>query len=55
MAASVRVVMENPDHDSLFLKFEQLELLLDAQDEYKSQRLRDALAVVRLIRAMVLK
>lgn len=47
-----------PDHDSLFVKFEQLESLLitalQGRVEYRPA-VCDALALVKLIRGMVLK
>lgn len=47
-----------PDHDSLFVKFEQLESLLDmalrGHVEYRSS-VCDALEIIQLIRGMVLK
>lgn len=50
-AAAPRV--ENPDHDSLVQRFDQLERLLTSS--VKSKRLGDALKLVKLIRAQVLK
>lgn len=56
----VETRVENPEHDSLFTRFEQLEELLTTPVENGSIGLvvgamRDARALVRLIRAQVLK
>jgi ribosomal protein S15P/S13E len=48
----------NPDHDSLFARFEQLETLLDDivnADDHCPKQARDALTLVGLIRKQVLK
>lgn len=45
----------NPEHDSLFVKFEQLEKLLDEVVNYDGSGAEDALKLVKLIRAQVLK
>lgn len=48
----------NPDHDSLFLKFEQLQRLLSGasgEDRSDSDAIHDAQKLVTLIRAQVLK
>lgn len=44
----------NPDHDSLFMRFEQLETLLDGI-VHSRPTVQEALALVRLIRKQVLK
>jgi len=53
----IEIRIENPDHDSLFARFEQLEGLLDdTQDDYDYRdALGEARALLKLIRAQVLR